>query len=155
LSLLKQPRDAPGFVNLLAASLGDRISSEMSIPVPDGRLYCTVRRTQLLEQGNSGDSGALMVNVDLQFAETIAVIEFLFAKALTAKQREIAFHAVLGYPRFGCGERLGVGAQALKKHLQAIYRQTKVDGWNGLAELRSGIVANHAARITKNPVLQS
>jgi DNA-binding CsgD family transcriptional regulator len=108
-----------------------------------------------LEQGNSGDGEALMVNVDLQFAENIAVIEYLFAKALTGMQREIAFLAVLGHPRSQCGERLGVGAPALKKHLQAIFRQTMVDGWNGLSGLRPEIVADHAARITKNAALQA
>ncbi|MEQ1537411.1 MAG: hypothetical protein ABL928_00660 [Sphingorhabdus sp.] len=143
LGMLTRPRAAPGFVTMLAASAGQGIA-EIGLPVPDGRLLCKVRRTRLLPSGTSQGDEALMIGLDLQFVESVAVIDCLFEKALTGLQREIALYAIEGGNRSECQVKFGVGAEALKKHLQVIYRECQVDSWNGLGALYVEIIKNHA-----------
>jgi hypothetical protein len=143
---LALPRSAPGFVGLIAASLANRASVELAIPVSDGRLLCKARRTNLLTADGIGSREAVMVGIDQQFSEDVAVIDYLFERPLTGLQRDIAFHAVQGRPRSDCAARFGVSTEALKKHLQVIYRETRVNGWEELGKLKANIATVRAMK---------
>ncbi|MDE2436849.1 MAG: hypothetical protein KGM49_11375 [Sphingomonadales bacterium] len=149
LPMLAQPRTAPGFVMILASLIGQLQPAEMSMPVPDGRLHCSAKRMHVLPGDGRDRQEVLMVDLELQFAKEVALIEFLFGRSLTALQRKIAYDALLGHSRTDCRERLGLSAESFKKHLRTNFLEHGVDNWEALSRLSATIVADHAAAIVR------
>ncbi len=134
LSLLEQPRRAPGFVALLAAQLAAGETAELTLPVPNGRLVCRAGRTRMLHSPDSSPD-SIFISLDLEVAQEVAKIRYLMELDLTPLQRDVAAFALLGGERQDCIEALGVGPEALKKHLRAVFEATGTSRWKDLHAL--------------------
>lgn len=128
------PRQAPGFVRILAAQLVGRDTVRMTMPVTDGRLVLNASRTRLLAP-ELQDSEGMFVAVELQIAEEVLVIDRLMTMELTPLQRRIALFAAMGGAREACIDRFGVSVEALKKHLARLYQATGYSRWIDLKKL--------------------
>lgn len=146
-SMIDQPRAAPGFALPIAQQLAGRQTLETDLAVPDGRLVCRARRSRLFDGAGQAIGEGLLIALDVQFAESVALIEHLFEYDLTGLQQAIVLDALQGISRSDCRRRNGLGEEALKKHLQVIYRKTGTDSWDALGDLRPQIVSAHAAQI--------
>lgn len=127
-------REAPHFARDLAAMVRAGETAELAIPVAAGRL--SMRAVLSRVRGATGGDGAgqMLVLVDRQQADSVAAIDFLSAQPLTMLQKRIALHAMHGGERRDCETLFGASAEALKKHLNAIYAALQVDGWGDLAQ---------------------
>lgn len=79
------------------------------------------------------DGDCIAIGLRLEVSLVVLAIEQLMLLSLTPLQREIALFAVRGKPRSECETEFGVSAEALKKHLRAIYGVTGVSRWSNLA----------------------
>lgn len=71
-----------------------------------------------------------------ELAEDVLRVDRVSALPLTPLQRRIALFTMGGGERAECGARFGVSAEALKKHLRAIYDASGAANWLELAGLR-------------------
>ncbi|MBS0334860.1 MAG: hypothetical protein JSS35_18975, partial [Proteobacteria bacterium] len=133
-SMTSAPRRAPGFAQVLASQIEGRDVAEMSQSVTDGRIHARASRTTLINRDGASEIG-LFIALDLQVAEEVLAVDRLMALDLTPLQRRIALYAVQGGARDRCEAAFGVSAEALKKHLRGIYRQTGAANWAGLGDL--------------------
>ena len=134
LSLIAQPRQAPGFVGLLVGQLTTGETAELHFPVPDGRLVCRASRTRMLNPAADGSS-SIFVSLSIEIAEEAAKVRYLMSLDLTPLQRDVAAFALLGGERQDCMEALGVGSEALKKHMRAVFAATGTVRWSDLKNL--------------------
>ena len=86
----------------------------------------------------SGGDAHWLIEVQLQRPRQIEVIRRVLAWKLSPLQREIAMLAGLGRPRADCLVRLGVSAEALKKHLRAIFAESGAHDWASLVQVLRG-----------------
>lgn len=134
LSMTSLPRQAPGFARMLAAQMAGRQTLRTTMPVTDGRLVLNASRSRLLAD-ELDDDEAMFVAVELQVAEEVRVIDRLMELELTPLQRRICLFAAMGGARESCADHFAVSAEALKKHLARIYRETGVGRWTDLGRL--------------------
>lgn len=139
-SLVRETRDAPKFVSMLAAMLDGQESAELALPISNGRLVCRATRTRMLHRSGQA-SERLFVSLDPQIADEVAHVEFVMSLRLTALQREILYFALQGGERSDCQTRFGVSPEALKKHLRAIYSATGATNWLELQTIVSKAMA--------------
>ncbi len=132
-SMTQQPETAPGFATLLACAMAAGEPAPCAhVPVTDGRIAARASRTRSVDTG----LGPLMhVALDLQTAVDVLMIDAVMELPLTPLQREIALLGMRGRARGDCAALFGVGAEALKKHLRAIYDATGTARWIELADL--------------------
>ena len=128
----------PGFARQLAGMLAAGEAATLHLPVADGRLIARAVHSQVRAQARRGagdQSGQMFVSLALEVAVDVLMIDYLSALPLTLLQKQIALFAMQGHPRTACEEQLGVGAEALKKHLQKIFAATGVAHWADLARI--------------------
>lgn len=125
-------REAPSLAIELAQHLEGEETAELNIPVAGGRLAFRAVRSMLRTGGD--DPQAMLVSVDWQEARVVQAVNRLCDLPLTMLQKRIALYAMQGGRRNLCEVALGISAEALKKHLGAIYAALHVDGWSDLAQ---------------------
>jgi hypothetical protein len=130
----QEVRTAPSFAVQLAAMLAQGAPGHLTIPVAAGRLAIDATPTKaFLPDGSVQEQ--LYMAVDVEAAEGVLAAEWVSALPLTLLQKELALFAIQGGARGDCEARFGVGAEALKKHLRAVYDATNVSGWTDLARV--------------------
>lgn len=111
--------------------LGMQPGQSKHLPVPKGVLHV---HTHPLRHCNARDAGHWLLTLQLRHPCQIDMMRRVLALPLTPMQREIAALAGLGHPRSDCARHTGVGAAALKKHLNAILDVVGASDWDGLAQ---------------------
>ena len=111
------------------------------IDIPAGRLRLVTQRLQS-PQGHATSATSphqILLTLELVQPQRLQMVQSVLAlEGLSPLQREIALLAGVGGERTNCSSVIGVSNEALKKHLQMIYRAAGVSDWHALArELRS------------------
>lgn len=121
----------PAFVRQLADMVARGHPARLQIPVPHGRL---VAQATLSHRRNvdAPDSDRLFVSLDFETAREIRQVEFVSTAPLTLLQKRIALFAMTGRSRKECAPYFGLSEAALKKHLNTIYGELDLKGWNDL-----------------------
>lgn len=103
----------------------------LRLPIPGGALVVSSR---ILHAPKDGGAGAVLVNLSVELPQRMEVVRRVLSLKLSPLQREIALLAGLGHPRSDCGPVIGVSAEALKKHLRALFAVTGTSDWDSLAK---------------------
>lgn len=127
-AMIDQPRQSPAFLTQLARMLGSARTAELRLPVADGQLVARATPTRFL-QGDDRDHTQMFVALDLQVADAVSGIDYVMELPVTRLQREILLYAMHGGDRSDCAEQLGIGIEAMKKHLRIIYNATGASRW--------------------------
>lgn len=127
---LTGPLEAPpAFVaDLVRARAGTGLA-EGTVPVPSGRLRVTV---EPMRAPGAGESAAL-VALALETPRHLARLDRVLTLDLSPRRREIALAAARGDSRRDAAARLGLGEEAMKKHLAIVYAATGTHSWEELA----------------------
>ena len=120
-----RPEKPPDFFRRLDV----RSTRSVRLPIPGGALVASSR---VLHSPEGGAPGSLLVNLSVERPHRLEVIRRVLSLKLSPLQREIALLAGLGSPRSDCGSVIGVSAEALKKHLRAVFAATGASDWDGL-----------------------
>ena len=84
-----------------------------------------------------GDHGPatnqLLVELSFHRPRRMEVVRRVLSLPLSPLQREIALLAGLGHARADCVAEIGVGPEALKKHLRVIFSATGAQDWDSLS----------------------
>ena len=132
---MTQPVDAPpSFALQLAAMLASDAHATIRIPVPDGRIVAEAVRTSVRSPG-AAPSENMFVSLDLEVCRDALMIEHVSDLPLTLLQKEIMLFAMRGGERSESEQQFGVGPEALKKHLRAIYDASGCAKWLDLAAI--------------------
>lgn len=137
-------RDAPSFARQLASMLDETASAEIAVPAASGRLVMRAVKSNM-RNADGSRVNQMMVSVDLQRAVEVIAIDYLCDQPMTMLQKQIALFAIQGGARRDCDLQFDVSAEALKKHLRAIYNTLEVENWSELAaffERNAAAVAN-------------
>lgn len=110
--------------------LGMHPGQHKHLPVPQGVLQ--LHTHPLLY--SACDTVHWLLTLQLQHPRQIDMMRRVLALPLTPMQREIAALAGLGHARADCARHTGVGAAALKKHLNTILDVVGARDWDGLAQ---------------------
>lgn len=121
-----RPETPPDFFRRLDARTG----RSLRLPIPGGALVASARA---LRAPCGGTPGSVLVNLNLERPHRMEVVQRVLSLRLSPLQREIALLAGLGHPRSDCGPVIGVSAEALKKHLRAVFAATGASDWKSLA----------------------
>jgi hypothetical protein len=124
-------RDAPGFAEQLAAMLATQEQAEMSVAVAGGRLLARATWSRIISAGEA--TPQMLVTIDRQVCTPVLVANYVAALPLTFLQKRIALFAILGGERSACEAEIGVGSEALKKHLRTIFECSGASQWSELA----------------------
>jgi len=124
----------PRFIRHLCAEMAAGRSSTGFLTVPDGRLMMTAER--LLTP--IGGQGAVLLTMRIQRPRNLRMVERVLEFTLSPKQRDIMLEAALGRDRAEVSARTGISAEAMKKHLGAIYRATGASSWEAMTRLLDG-----------------
>ncbi len=100
-----------------------------TVPVPSGRLRATV---EPMRAPGAGASATLVV-LALETPRHLARLDRVLALDLSPRRRELALAAARGESRRDASVRLGVGEEAMKKHLAIVYAATGTHSWEELA----------------------
>lgn len=114
--------------------LGVRPGHTVAIPGPAGVVRA---QAHALHAPGAGTSHWL-IELQVQRPRQIDVIRRVLAWKLSPLQREIAVLAGLGRPRADCVHQLGVSAEALKKHLRAVFAESGANDWASLTQVLRG-----------------
>lgn len=141
-------RDAPGFAEQLAAMLATQEQAEMSVAVAGGRLLARATWSRIISAGTVEPQ--ILVAIDRQVCTPVLVANYVATLPLTYLQKRIALFAILGGERSACEADIGVGPEALKKHLRAIYECTGTAQWSELALIEGELLEREriALRVT-------
>lgn len=129
---LTGPLDAPpAFVRHLVGRLATGAGAPVSdtVAVPSGRLRVTAEPLHMPGDG----AGAALVSLALEMPRPLARVGRVLALDLSPRRREIALAAARGESRRQAAIGLGLGEEAMKKHLAAIYAATGTHSWEELA----------------------
>ena len=124
-------REAPGFAAQLSAMLATQEQAEMSVAVAGGRLLARATWSRIISAGEAAPQ--MLVTIDRQVCTPVLVANYVAALPLTFLQKRIALFAILGVERSSCEAEIGVGSEALKKHLRTIFECTGAPQWSELA----------------------
>lgn len=139
-NLAAQPplREAPGFAEQLAAALATQEQAEMSVAVAGGRLLARATWSRIISAGAM--ESQMLVTIDRQVCTPVLVANYAAALPLTYLQKRIALFAILGGERSSCEAEIGVGSEALKKHLRTIFECTGTSQWPELALIEESLL---------------
>lgn len=113
--------------------LGVQPGQSKHLPVPQGVLQLHTRPMLTSAHGAHGTAHWLLT-LQLQHPSQLDMMRRVLALPLTPMQREIAALAGLGHARADCARHTGVGAAALKKHLNTILEVVGASDWDALAQ---------------------
>jgi DNA-binding CsgD family transcriptional regulator len=130
--------NAPAFCRQLAAQLDRKSHARLDFPINGGRLECTASRAMLRAADTGLDDGLIIVSVTVQHAEEVEAAIRLNALPLTFRQKEIGLYAMRDLSGAEISAATGCSAEAVKKHLAAVYRACEVAG---RAELRQFLLS--------------
>lgn len=109
----------------------------LHLPVPGGVLVAQIQPMRVPDRALPGEGddapGHWLVELALKRPRRIEVVRRVLSLPLSPLQREIALLAGLGHARADCVAQIGVGPEALKKHLRAIFAATGTRDWESLA----------------------
>lgn len=105
-----------------------------ALGTPLGRLQATAHRLHA-PASRQGIAGQTLVTLELLQSPRLHVVQQVLDLQLSPLQREIALLAGVGGARGDCEAVIGVGREALKKHLAVIYRAAGVQDWAALAKV--------------------
>lgn len=118
----------PPFIGRLMAA-SDRT---LHMPVPGGVLLARAHTMQSPDDPGHA-SHHLLVELAFQRPLRMEVVRRVLSLSLSPLQREIALLAGLGHARADCVAQIGVGPEALKKHLRVIFSATGTRDWDSLS----------------------
>ena len=121
----------PRFMQSLCAEISAGRATRGFVAIPDGRLVMTPERLHAPVGGQS----AILMTMQQERPRPLRLVERLFELALSPKQRDIVLAAALGHDRTDVAVRTDTSAEAIKKHLGAIYRVTGARSWDAMARL--------------------
>lgn len=121
----------PDFLRRLDAHSGQALR----LPIPGGALVAAAR---MLRPPDGAVPDAILVSLERVRPQRMEVVRRVLSLKLSPLQREIALLAGLGHPRSDCGTVIGVSAEALKKHLRAVFAATGARDWDSLAGALGG-----------------
>lgn len=114
----------------------------LHLPVPGGVLVVQMHPMSAPAHAGPVTAGSTpdqwLVELSLKRPQRIEVVRRVLSLSLSPLQREIALLAGLGHARADCVAQIGVGPEALKKHLRAIFAATGTRDWDSLARALSG-----------------
>jgi len=125
------PRFVRDLCERMAAS--GQPTAHRQLDIPAGRLALTACRLHAPTHGDRALATQTLVTLELLPPQRLQLVQRVLELELSPLQREIALHAGLGGMRADCERDIGVGKEALKKHLKAIYRAAGVVDWPGLS----------------------
>ncbi len=137
-------RDAPGFAEQLAAALATQEQAEMSVAAAGGRLLARATWSRIVSATEVAPQ--ILVTIDRQVCTPVLVADFVAGLPLTYLQKRIGLFAILGGERSACEADIGVGPEALKKHLRAILESTGASQWSELALLEGALLEGERDR---------
>lgn len=122
-------RTPPAFVADLARLATAGLTAERAVPVPGGRLRATAEAMRAPDAAGA----AVLVTLAPETPRHLARVEGVLALGLSPRRRDIALAASRGATRAEAAAELGLGEEAMKKHLAAIYAAAGAHSWDELA----------------------
>ena len=142
--LAGMPGVAPNFIaDLCRAARRTGLPASGTALVPAGRLAVSVQEMQAPEMRAPAErgSGAFIVTLEQQVPLSRAALDMVMETRLSPTQKHLVVAAARGQRRSAAAAELGVGPEALKKHLAAVYSTLDLHGWEDIADR----VRRHAA----------
>jgi DNA-binding CsgD family transcriptional regulator len=121
----------PRFMRHLCSDIAAGRATRGCVPIPDGRLVITPERLNT----PVGDQSAILMTMQIERPRNLRWVERLLELALSPRQRGIMLEAAFGHDRTEVAARTGTSAEAMKKHLGAIYQETGSHSWEEMARL--------------------
>jgi len=147
ITMTQPPRIVPGFITQLADMLAIMPNPVMCVPVTTGRIVARASKTRSLS-GGDGEEAMMFVSLELEAAVDVMLVEHIMALPLTSFQREVALYAMQGGLRSECETEFGVSAEALKKHLRAIFAATGATKWTDFEAIAKDVVQKYVSAIS-------
>jgi hypothetical protein len=123
------PDRLPPFVGQLLAAP----QRPLHMPVPGGVLQARAHPMHSPGGDHGPATNQLLVELSFQRPRRMEVVRRVLSLPLSPLQREIALLAGLGHARADCVAEIGVGPEALKKHLRVIFSATGAQDWDSLS----------------------
>ena len=118
----------PRFMRQLCSEIASGRATRGFVAIPEGRLVLSPERLHAPVGGQS----AILMTLQTERPRNLRLVEHLLECPLSPRQRVILLEAALGRPRTEIASRTGTSAEAMKKHLNAIYQALGVNSWDAM-----------------------